>query len=136
MVVNRRMTGSALAVAMICASRAAIATCNPVIWPSSACSAGRSSAGIVASSAATSALSSAKPRPPGAATTPSGELAAQTVHQLGALLDEEFGRSFDPARRLLVDALDRDKAHVRAPHCRADRGRVARIRSCCAGQTV
>jgi hypothetical protein len=44
-VVSRRITGSALAVAMIWASRATIEACNPSIWPSRARSAGRSSAG-------------------------------------------------------------------------------------------
>ena len=42
-----------------------------------------------------------------------GQLAAQAIHQLGALLDHQLARPLDPARRLLVDALDRDKAHVR-----------------------
>ena len=36
-------------------------------------------------------------------------------------------RALDPARRLLLDALDRDKPHVRAAECGADRRRIAGI---------
>jgi hypothetical protein len=57
-----------LAAAMICASSAMIEACNALMWPSRARSA-VCSPGIAASSAATSALSSANPRPPRAATS-------------------------------------------------------------------
>ena len=36
-----------------------------------------------------------------------GQLAAHVVHQLRLLLDQEITRSLEPARRLLLDALDR-----------------------------
>jgi hypothetical protein len=50
-----------------------------------------------------------------------GELAAPTVPQLRALLDQQLAGPLDAARRLLLDALDRDKAHVRPPQCSTDR---------------
>lgn len=56
-----------------------------------------------------------------------GELAAQAIHQLRALLDQQLARPLNAARRLLLDAPDCDKARVRPPQGGADRRRVARI---------
>src|SRR6266849_2630598 len=71
MVASRRIAGSALATAMILASMAALATRSWSICCSIRRRTDSSIAGIRSSPAATSWLSSAKPRRPGAATMPS-----------------------------------------------------------------
>jgi hypothetical protein len=56
-----------------------------------------------------------------------GQLAAHAVHQLRPLLHQQHPRAFQTARGLLLDALDRDKAHVRTAQRGADRRGIARI---------
>lgn len=53
--------------------------------------------------------------------------ATNAVHKLGVLLDQQIARPFKPARGLLRDAIDGDKAHVQARKRGANRRRVAGI---------
>jgi len=56
-----------------------------------------------------------------------GQLAAQVVDQLGVLLDQQVARPLEPTRGLALEALDRDKPHVRTAYRGADRGRIALV---------
>jgi hypothetical protein len=56
-----------------------------------------------------------------------GEQAADHVHQLRALLDQQVARPVQRQRRLLLGRLHRHKAHARARHRLADGSGVVRI---------
>lgn len=57
-----------------------------------------------------------------------GEQAADHVHELGALLDQQIARPVQCQCRLLFRRLYRDEPHRRAGHCLANRFRVIRVR--------
>jgi hypothetical protein len=54
-----------------------------------------------------------------------GQMAAQGVHQHGALADQERAYAMQHQDALLLFALHRNEAHVRPPHRLANRLRIA-----------
>ena len=122
MALKRRIVGSALAIVLILSSMASIAGVRLSSWAADE----RLRKPRILAPQARGELGEAAP----ALRRDNPELSQhrpKAVHKLRALLDEQLARALKRPRRLLLLALDRNRAHVRPPGRNADRGRIARV---------